>query len=445
MSKDSQRSKESLSNGEPVLHAGRRAAVYKPSVAELNNRREVKGDVGLDANIGGLLLLRRNPTREEAIDTRAQAKQARESKGRPPKAANVTNYIGKVWRCSLTGKIHLRDDRSNDNDFIAVDLWERKTVAGKVDALVEDKYLFKASPMLYRTWLYHESSRRLVFPKSTDPNAMLRMILSQRCIDAPIAGGRWSPSAIAVLTCMCLALSADDVLIIVSIAWLAISSGISSLCNSPKRYRQLRAIFIIPRIAWQLLLFIRLIQSVSEKISFNVLGTVLAVILSIADWIMGDREVLNAFRFTCSYEIVKELPNRVFVCGRRGAADIHSTFGESPPVPYEVTGMGKWTHDLVLITDIMGIILELYPFSKVDLENMVNESAANSAITFHFWGLDCFNSDNPTMTFVEAQEVLSNMLEEKQLRSAFVLKELKDHLKSEEVEQKQPEFAQELS
>lgn len=445
MSKDSQRSKESLGNGEPVLHAGRRAAVYKPSVAELSNRREVKGDVGLDANIGGLFLSRRNPTREEVLDAKGQAKQAGESKGRLPKAVNVTSYVGKVWRCSLTGKIYLRDDRSNDNDFIAVDLWERKTVAGKVDALSEDKYLFKASPMLYRTWLYHESSRRLLFPKSTDSNAMLRMILSQRCIDAPIAGGRWSPTAIAVLTCMCVALSADDILIIVSIAWLAISWGISSLCNSPRRYRQLRPIFVIPRIAWLLLLFIRLIQSVSVRMSFNVLGTVLAVILSLADWIMGDREALNSFRFTCSYEIVKELPNRVFVCRRTGAADMHSTFGAPPPIPYEVTGIGKWTRDLVLITDIMGIIFELYPFRKVDWEYMVEESAANSAITFHFWGLDCFNTDSPTMTYCEVQQVLSDMLEEKQKQSAFVLKELKDHLHSPEVAQKQPEFAQELS
>lgn len=52
----------------------------------------------------------------------------------------------------------------------------------------------QAYPLMYRTWIYHDTIVKVSkIGQSHDENGVLRHVLSQRCIDAPINGGRSSP------------------------------------------------------------------------------------------------------------------------------------------------------------------------------------------------------------------------------------------------------------
>ena len=61
-------------------------------------------------------------------------------------------------------------------------MWPRRSV----EKLKRDKYLFKPVPMLYRTWLYHESYRNTRSHNSTsDDSGVIRQILSKDRLETP--------------------------------------------------------------------------------------------------------------------------------------------------------------------------------------------------------------------------------------------------------------------
>ena len=106
------------------------------------------------------------------------------------------SFIGRVVRDPVSAKVKLVYDGHNRYDFHAVDLWTRQVVEGSVEKLKKDRYIFKPVPLLYRTWMYHESYRNHRSHATTsDDTGVIRQILSRECIDADIAAGRWSPLA----------------------------------------------------------------------------------------------------------------------------------------------------------------------------------------------------------------------------------------------------------
>lgn len=82
----------------------------------------------------------------------------------------------------------------------------------------------------------------------------------------------------------------------------------------------------------------------------------------VASWLLaGDGSSLAAYRFTCRYEVFRELSERVFVCRRHGAAHLEDAFGERGEVDECVTGTGAWQRNYTLIADLQGLLVELRP------------------------------------------------------------------------------------
>merc|ERR1711953_1631864 len=129
---------------------------------------------------------------------------------------------------------------------------------------------------------------------------------------------------------------------------------------------------------------------------------------------MGDFGNVMGYRYTCSYEIVRRLPNRVFVVRQKGG-DVGSDEDEVDPdwnVDQRISVMGSLDKGLKLLADIEGIITELIPASRKDLntihiemqtftikknrgdnDSRESDEGRVEEVPHRFLGLDVFNKE----------------------------------------------------
>eukprot|EP00439_Symbiodinium_sp_Y106_P047800 s880_g6.t1 len=222
------------------------------------------------------------------------------------------SFIGRVVRDPVSAKVKLVYDGHNRYDFHAVDLWTRPVVEGSLS-----------------------SSQYILLD----------------CIDAEISAGRWSPLVPLLPAAFCCALTCDELSVgtAVLLAWLIQKVG--NDLNKPERYKELRLWLLLPRLAWVGFLIFRALSWLPEAAILNIVGLAGTLLFCCIDFLYGDRESANKYRLNCSYEVVKVLPNRVFVCRRVGATDFEKLFGYRGTVHQNISGMGSWGRDMTLIAE----------------------------------------------------------------------------------------------
>jgi hypothetical protein len=327
--------------------------------------------------------------------------------------------MGTAFRSPITGEVALRN--YSFPNFSVVDLWTRPRLCKTVGELAKDIYVFRPRPLAYRTWIYHHMYReKAIVPEVKDDttsieNRLLKHVLMQRCIDKKMSAGRWSSlmtgAPIAVAAC----LTSDIPLMGFALGLCMILYFITLKISEPKWYHLARLISLIPRVAFVIFLFMRLGVVLANFTPQGALGMVIMFGLMAVDFIKGDVSTFVNYRYTCTYEIVKTLPNRVFVVRQIGGA-----IGFHPEeVTYSreqrLTIMGSLDSAQKLVADIEGLLVELEPLDvetvlqiKSQQEDAVMDDSPENRPP-RFLGLDVFNEDVPSVLALKAAEEEKDM------------------------------------
>lgn len=304
----------------------------------------------------------------------------------------IGGLMGAALRSPITGQIRLRGGVGVHSDFSVVDLWTRDEVGGNPKSLSMDLYLFRPYPLLYRTWVYHWLfNSGHVFGETSNSGAeadgMVRHVMSHPCIDIPDNCGRWSPAMSYALICMWASITGDWVFLAVSCLAFVMLAVLSTMMNNPFVYRYCRVASLPIRVGY--LIFICLRARMNNPLS--AVGFVFCLLGFICDLFFGDLATFLYYKYTCTYEIIRKLPNRVFVCRRHGAAELRRDLTE-PLVDESISGVGMWELDMVLITDISGLLVELRPMTEAHWQSLTTEFQATGK-TMRYIGIDAYGSD----------------------------------------------------
>mmetsp|Transcript_9380 Transcript_9380/g.16618 ORF Transcript_9380/g.16618 Transcript_9380/m.16618 type:complete len:485 (+) Transcript_9380:110-1564(+) len=386
---------------DPELSDGRRPALYQPTLEELEakNQRKLALDDETFENKLLVTFVRINPFNKEKVGN-VGSWGASESESSILGPAGPS-YVGKVYRNPISNQVQLKHEGRNIYDFHAVDLWSREHISAPLDKLRKDRYLFRAYPMQYRTWLYHEMHRSNRHPDSADETAQLRKVLSLIVIDAPVSAARWSPFMLMVPSLFFVAMMNDEQLSPIALIFAIIMQRLSTRYNTTDGYKEIRFLLLIPRLVWVLFVLIRALFWLSNATPLQVVGLIGCLLCHFLDFWYGDKEVINNYKLNCHYEIIKQLPNRAFIVRRRGAADTEHRFGFRGVVHQNVAGSGKWGTDMLLIVEVMGCLFELRPFTSSDWEKVQEMYMQDENCRLTYWGLDCYHKDMPSFNVLE--------------------------------------------
>lgn len=317
---------------------------------------------------------------------------------REPK--DLGGLMGRCVRSPITGEVHLKSSPSQQEhgDFQVIDLFTRRRLGGGVEALSTDKYLFKPVPLLYRTWIYHflyNAGKVVTGDSAMDQDAMVKHVLSYKCIDRPtVSAGRWSPSMVYVPLSLASTLTNDYALVGFTTFVLVILFGISYCMNTPDTYRYgrlgttaLRVIYLLGLLIW--------LGSSSFDDGVAILGWLVVFGLCAADLFVGDVAMATCYWMHCQYDVVRCLPNRVFVCRRTGAAGTQLPGAKTEKIDEKVTGMGRWDPTYSLIMDLQGLLVELLPMTLLDWEALSDTFRMTSKPPYYV-GIDAYNDENPS-------------------------------------------------
>lgn len=337
--------------------------------------------------------------------------------------------MGKAWRNPITGTVKIKQIGAFQ-DFCVADLWTRYGLSGTPDQLSKDPYLFRPIPMTMRTWIYHHLFRAgsiLGGESGSAEDGVMRHVLEMHCIDEQAqAGGKWAPVVLHVPMILCLCIAADISASFGAICMLALTISIYCLANSPKFYRFSRLATFPIRLALIYWLIARMgVKADVEEPSMMVsLGFIVALIFCIAEIVAGDIGSLIAYRLHCSYEIVKTLPNRIFICRRLGAAHSQTEDSRSNGVSEKITGMGSWQEDFALIADVKGLIVELRPMSLEDWKLVTMEKQEKEDMIHRYIGLDVYSPGAATIDALSAaMDEMKKMAERKKDKKEWAVVE----------------------
>merc|ERR1719265_493041 len=242
---------------------------------------------------------------------------------------------------------------------------------------------------------------------------MIRHVLSLHCIDMPGPAGRWAPIMLYVPMIMFLSIAADIDATIGAIFVLLLIIFVHWILNAPRWYRICRIVTFPIRLVWLYFLTGRMAAKGAEETStaMSTFGFLLAIMISLVELVLGDCGGVCSYRQHCSYEVVKTLPNRLFICRRHGAAHSTDPLGRSLSVSEKITGMGSWQSDYALIADVKGLIMELRPMSIEDWKTlfMEKQNDIHNLITHRYIGLDLYAPGTATI------DALSSVLHEKEV------------------------------
>mmetsp|Transcript_18107 Transcript_18107/g.42004 ORF Transcript_18107/g.42004 Transcript_18107/m.42004 type:complete len:448 (+) Transcript_18107:74-1417(+) len=314
-------------------------------------------------------------------------------------ASFLGGLMGMARRSEITGEIYLKGGvLSGEKDFGIADFWTRDMISGLPSQLAQDHYLFRVIPLTYRTWMYHHSynsgsldtkpsKARAAFD---DVDDIIGHVLEQNCIDVPVSAGRWSPAMCYIPATMVAVLTAD-VIYIIAIGFIFVFIvAASRMMNTPQFYRYIRLTTLPLRFGF---LIFTILQAVQEQESRKLVGFLLVVASLLVDLLAGDLGQVLDFKHTCSYEVVRSLANRVYICKRTGAG-YTKLYVERPHVDEFISGIGQWDHTYVLLCDLMGIVVELQPMQLKDWVQIMDSNKASE--TVHFISLNVYSDACPS-------------------------------------------------
>mmetsp|Transcript_60747 Transcript_60747/g.130503 ORF Transcript_60747/g.130503 Transcript_60747/m.130503 type:complete len:365 (+) Transcript_60747:69-1163(+) len=277
--------------------------------------------------------------------------------------------MGRCKRSAITGDIKLCN-MDTFPSFSLVDLCTRKSIPKLSKGGMYDKYVFRPVPMGYRTWIYHDwyRTKRICAGKKgrSIETAMMEEVLEQRCIDAPVSGGRWSPLKSWAALALATPLLGDRLVTMLALGVLFVLFFCSRGLNHPGGYFWLRPTTLPFRLAFFGYLCYWLTGPGSDDMNFGVMvGFLLVLMIFLIDVIIGDVAVVTQYKFTCNYTVVRTLPNRVCICRRHGACSTEDYFGSRGQVDECVSSFGSWEPDMIIIADIYGVLAELRPMEPM--------------------------------------------------------------------------------
>jgi len=194
---------------------------------------------------------------------------------------------------------------------------------------------------------------------------MIEEVLTKSCLDDNnISGGQWSPMVVDVMMAMALALTGRLDIVGLALLQNMLLMSVSVMLNSPKAYFAVRPLTLPSRVAFLIFFFVDLPLDTMT----SMLGSILALLIMMFDFVMGDLKAILTIRYWCQYKILKVLGSGVYVCERSGA---DSPSKAENRVDFAVCQIIPWRRDHAIIADIEGLLLELVPMSKTDWEGIL--------------------------------------------------------------------------
>jgi len=309
------------------------------------------------------------------------------------KCFDVNGLVGRVTRSAVSGQTTIKELESW-RDFHLVDAWTRQKIVSFPDAHAGDPHLYLPRPMNMRTWLWHSKWRAAVdaFQTGMGAEAFLWQALNERCVDTE-AHGMWSPAMMYAVLAPITLLCSDSGIFMFACFIFFESLLISVALNTHTFYWWARPILFPSR-----LFFLIFILTKIGGTSMQLCGYAMTLLAVLCDLIRGDLALLRNMRYNCSYEVVRQLPNQIFVCLRQG--DIYLSEARCKrPLSEKITGIkDPGNGSLCLIANVQGVLVELLPVHPDDDTDMLMEEhqqrSANIALgRVKFFGLDLLNRD----------------------------------------------------
>lgn len=237
------------------------------------------------------------------------------------------------------------------------------------------------------------------------------------CIDHFVSAGKWSPVLLYVPMSFFLAIAADVNAAMMTITMLMLILFFQWAMNSPDLYRWSRPAHFPLRLVLIYIIIQRMGASSDAQANrsedegggnpTSILGFIVALLFCFLEMILGDGGAILAYRLHCSYEVIRPLPNRIFICRRHGAAHSQDIGEKFIHVSEKITGMGSWQEDFAIIADVKGLLLELKPMSKDDwkrifVESQLPEDETNGPVIHRFIGLDVYSPGAATVDALNA-------------------------------------------
>jgi len=309
------------------------------------------------------------------------------------KLHDVNGLLGRAHRSPITGQIYLKEVESW-RDFHLVDLWTRKKLVGLPQEHAADTLLYKPRPLQMRTWIYHCKFRQAYEQSQIglSTETFLFEALRARCVDIPTSAGLWSPAMVYAPLVPFTLLTDDFALFIFAAFIFPMVLLVSVATNHHRFYFWTRAITVLARLAFLVFVITRI-----QGGAFQLLGYLVTLFAVVGDLIRGDFAMASNMSLYCHYEIIRTLPNQIFVCWREGDHSVMKSQGERALIPGSVTGMqdpGDGT--LCLIANIQGLLIELIPLDKDEDADKFNEEhtmrvSDPSLGRLMFYGVDLFS------------------------------------------------------
>jgi len=312
----------------------------------------------------------------------------------------LSHFFNCTTRNSVTGRIVMKEDRYIPG-FVLVDLFGRRRLIGNPEQIMEDHYIFRPHVLSHRTWIYHKYAkdpRRLAQVNGKDSmNGMIKKILSIECIDVDVNTGRHSPLFAWMISSGFLSCTGDGALVTMMLVTSFFMCIITYSFNTPDRYDYIRVALLPLRIAVSTGIVLQT-SNLTHWISV-VVFSVLSIAVLVIDFIFGDLFLIWAYRFQCSYKVLDQLPGRVFLCSRQGAAHLDDVLGQRLGITTEVIGCA-WDSRYSLIADLSGLICELRRPRLPELYGLLQEFQENQE-DYGFLSVNCYSTDRPNFAALE--------------------------------------------
>lgn len=351
---------------------------------------------------------------------------------RLPAQKQCDPYSPLLWRHPITGEVTLaHPDEDVDVDFRLVDLWTRNSVVGTLDQLQHETFFFRPIPMVLRSWCL---TQIMTLPANIDKTGkqMTAIALRQSINDHRRVPFKLHSVAFYAPMLFCAALTGDlGFMIMVDVCFL-LNLVVCVTSNNFKMYRYSRDITVPFRlgILCYLVVQVNLGQMLQFGEYFEFLSCIVILILIFVDFCYDGMNQVARY-LECSYEVLEELPGRVYVCRRHGRPTVgpkgkHVGLGRSFSVPECITGIPRdeWEEDssLVLIANCFGLLCFLVTLDRSDWKNLQKTYRASNNTPVMYVGLNTYSR---SVQSFDIFDLLRSDGYEAQVRMRFQQKEAK--------------------
>eukprot|EP00441_Pelagodinium_beii_P035501 CAMPEP_0197640802 /NCGR_PEP_ID=MMETSP1338-20131121/14960_1 /TAXON_ID=43686 ORGANISM="Pelagodinium beii, Strain RCC1491" /NCGR_SAMPLE_ID=MMETSP1338 /ASSEMBLY_ACC=CAM_ASM_000754 /LENGTH=486 /DNA_ID=CAMNT_0043213679 /DNA_START=25 /DNA_END=1482 /DNA_ORIENTATION=- len=309
----------------------------------------------------------------------------------------ASHFTGCTRRSELTGIVSMKEDRYMPS-YVLVDLFTRSRIFGTPEDLMQDEYIFVFEAMAMRTWMFHAlmMDETAMAEERLDANlGVLQKCLDERIVDAKVPYGERSPLQYWMAVLLLMSMTGDQELCVAALFVTACLVFVTSSYNTPKTFRDHRLWAIPLRICSIGFMVFRLITRPESQELTVLIPILLSIFVILADFWNGDVQAIQAYRFMCSYKIIKEIPPRVFAVKRSGAAHLEEDLvGKRPRITANITGF-TWARGNVLIADLNGILVELRRPRLDEWKVLLQAYQADFTKEIGFLSLGCYTPERP--------------------------------------------------